>query len=263
MTFATRAVPIGVIGLLFTMATVHGMPVPRQSPAQAAKAGSAVPERRYTLDVAPTDRFIEVALKADAAKLSDIAADLAKRLGARVSVGPSLQQQAISIEFPQTSLEAALARIAPRAFVDYEIRQDTGAKPRDIYLLGPTDTAPVMSTETRGKSQGLLVTGHTEEMPAAPGEDPLKIAGDRQGLMITAKHQPLSVVAIAIAEVLGVPLELKYQAPDPVDLDIKYYAPLEDVIPSLSPHIRLFLRVDVISQQRVPLKLVVERAATK
>jgi hypothetical protein len=263
MRSAIRAVPIGVIGLFFTLATVHGMPASPQAQSQAAKPRSESTERRYTLDIESGERFIEVALKAEAAKLSDIAVDLSKRLGARVTLGPSLQQQTISVEFPQSSLETALARLAPRVFVDYEIGQETGAKPREVYLLGPTDAAPAMDTEKRGKSQGLLVMGHTEEMPAAPGEDPLKIAGDRQGLMLTVKHQPLSVVAMAIADVLGIPLELKYTGGEPVDLDIKYYAPLEDLIPSVSPHIRLVQRVDVIGQQRVPLKLVVERAAAK
>jgi hypothetical protein len=263
MRSATRGVSLCGIGLFFTLVTLHGASGQAQAQGQAGNPRITGPRRPYTLNVTTGHRFIDVALKADAARLSDIAVDLSKRLDARVMVGPSLQQETISVDVPESALEAALARLAPRVFVDYEVRQGTGATVRDIYLLGPTDTAPDLNTEIRGQSQGLLVTGHTEEMPAAPGEDPLKIAGDRQGLMITVKQQPLSLVAITIADVLGVPLELKYEASEPVDLDIRYYAPPEEVISRLSPNVRLFMRVDVIGQRRAPLRLVVERSVPK
>lgn len=253
-------------GLLFALIAVHGVAASAgvQLPAAAPQAASAPrTQQSYTLDVTSKLGFIDVALKAEGASLSDIAADLSKRLGARVIVGPGIRQEKISVTLPQSALEPALAALAPRVFVDYEIRQDAGAAPREIYLLGHDDAAPAMDSGARGPSQGVMIMGNTEETLSAPAEDPLKVAGDKQGLMITAKKQPLSLVAMAIADALGVPLELKYEAAEQVDIDVKYYAPLEDLIPRLSPNVRLFVRVDVIGQQRSPLRIVVERPAAK
>lgn len=253
-------------GLLFTLITIHGVAASAsaQVPAAPPQTTSAQHTRpSYSLNVTSKLGFIDVTLKAEGASLSEIAADLSKRLGARIVVGPSIRQEKISVSLPQSALEPALAALAPRVFVDYEIRQDAGATPREIYLLGPNDTAPPMNTGARGASQGVMIMGHTEEVPSSPEDDPLKVAGDKQGLMITAKKQPLSLVAMAIADTLGVPLELKYEAAEQVDIDVKYYAPLEDLIPRLSPNVRLYVRVDVIGQQRSPLRIVVERPAAK
>lgn len=247
-------------GLIAVLASVTVPAGAQPAPGQGAAATQA--QQKYTLNVTSKDGFVDVALKAEAARVSDIATDLSKRLGARLTLGPGLRQETITVNIPQSALEPALARLAPRVFVDYEVRQDGGPVPREIYLLGPDDAAPSMSTATRGTSHGVLISGHTEETPASPEQDPLKVSGDKQGLMITARKQPLSLVAMALADTLGVPLELKYEAAEPVEIDVAYYAPPEDVIPRLSPNIRLHVRVDVISQQRSPLKLVLERAST-
>lgn len=229
--------------------------------AQGTSASSL--KQAHTLDVTSRLGFIDVSLKAEDARLSEVAADLAKRLAASVTVGPSIRQQAITVNIPQSALEPALAALAPRVFVDYEIRQEGGVVPRTIYLLGADDPAPSMSTQPRGQSQGLMITGHTEETSSSAEEDPLQVSGDRRGLMIVSRKQPLSLVAMAVADVLGVQVEMNYEAADPVDIEVKYFAPIEDVIPRLSPNIRLHLRSDVTNQQRIPLKLVLERSAAK
>ena len=248
--------------LLFGLITVFGVAAPPRAGARAAGsqgAPAARPQQAYTLDVTSSLGFIDVTMKAEGARLSEVATDLAKRLGARLVIGPGVVKNTISVNLAHSPLEPALASLAPRVFVDYEIRQDTAAAARVIYLLGPDDAAPAMNAETRVASQGVLIAGHTEEAPGSPAEEPLKVSGDKRGLMIMARKQPLSIVAMAIAETLGVLLELKYDATEMVDVDIKYYAPPEDVIPGLSPNFRLHVRADVTAQQRMPIRLVLER----
>lgn len=216
----------------------------------------------YSLSVTSREGFIDVAVKADGARLADVATDLSKRLGARIIVGPSMRKETISVNLPETPLEQALASLAPHVLVDYEIRQDARPVPKDIYLLGVSDAQPPLNTDARGMSQGLLITGHTEETAATADDDPLKVTGDKNLLTITSKKQPLSVVVMAIADVLGVPVDLNGDANEPVDIDVRDARP-EDLIPRLSPNLRVHVRVDLNKAERTLLRLVVAPAAAR
>jgi hypothetical protein len=248
-------------GLLFAFVAVHGVSAPvagaslamTSQPQPTTTARKAAP---YDLTVASKDGFVEMALKAEGASLADIALDLSKRLKARVMLGPSLQKETISVNVAESPLEQALPSLAPRVIVDYELRQDARPAPVDIYLLGAGDPEPQSNTDTRGMSQGLLIEGHTEDTGAAPADDPLKVIGDKNQLTITSKKQPLAIIAMAIADVLGIPVEMKGDGAELVDVDIRG-ALAEDVIPRLSPNIRLHVRTDLSRSERTPLRLVV------
>jgi hypothetical protein len=108
----------------------------------------------------------------------------------------------------------------------------------------------------RGTSQGLLIEGNTEDVPKAPADDPLVVTGDKNLLSITSKKQPLSVVAMAISDVAGVPVDLRYDANELVELDVRNVRP-EDVIPRLSPNVRLYVRVDASRQERTLIRMVI------
>src|SRR6185503_4761874 len=109
----------------------------------------------------------------------------------------------------EAALEMALISLASRAFVDYEIQQDAAPKPVGIYLLGATDPTPPTDTVVRGASQGVVIEGNTEDVPKKPEEDPLLVTGDRRFLSLRSKEQPLALVARAMGDVLGIPVELK------------------------------------------------------
>jgi hypothetical protein len=221
----------------------------------AAQAAAPAP-RPYAVTVNDKDGPIEVAVNAKEAKLADVATELSKRLRARVVLGPSLAQETITVTVEASALEPALALLAPRALVDYEIRQNARPAPQIIYLLGLDDAEPPLETVARGMSQGLLIEGNTEDVPKAPAEDPLQVTGDRNLLSIVSKKQPLNVVAMAISDVTGVPVDLRYDAGELVDLDVRDARP-EDVIPRISPNVRLYMRVDAQRLERTLIRIVV------
>lgn len=235
-------------GLLVALLAMHGGAAQAQTPAPAPPP--------YTLRVTAQDGSINVALTADGVRLSALAADLSKRLGAPVTLGPSLAEETLSVSVLESPLEQALTSFAPRAIVDYVIRQDAHPIPQHIYLLGVTDPDPSRSSVIRGPSEGLLITGHTEDSTTPSADDPLKVMGDGRALTISSKQQPLGVVAVAIGEVLGVPVERKFEATQLIDADIRD-SPAEEAIARLSPNIAAYVRVDVNRSERTLLKILV------
>jgi len=225
-----------------------------------AQNAAAQPAQPYTLAVNPGDRPVTMSLKANNARVSDVATELGRRLKAKVVLGPGVQNERITVDIPVTMLETALISLAPRVFVDYEIRQDAAPLPLGIYLLGATDPVPATDTVVRGTSQGLLIEGNTEDMPKTPEEDPLRITGDRRFLSVVIKKQPLSLVARAIGEVLGIPVESKYDATEIITATLTNGLP-EETVTGLSPNLHFFVRVDVNLAERTPLKILVEKPA--
>src|SRR4029453_16821694 len=102
-----------------------------------------------------------------------------------------------------------------------------------------------------GASQGVVISGHTEETPTADGSDLVTITGDGQRLSIAAKQQPLALVAMAVADVLGVPLDLDYAAGELVAVNVIDLA-AEDAVLGISPNMRLHMRVDLSRAERTP-----------
>jgi hypothetical protein len=249
-----------------------GVAVPAMAAAQAAQAPQApkatrpaparAPVKRYALSVKNEDGFLNVALKARQARMADIAADLGLRLRARVVVGPELAKDAVSVDVPSSPLEAVLQALAPRVLVDYEVRQDAQPRPLVIYLLAPADTEPTANVAARGVSQGVVISGHTEETPTADGSDPVTISGDAHQLSIAAKQQPLALVAMAVADILGITLDMDYPAGELVEVSVASL-PAEDAVLAISPNVRLHVRVDLSRAERTPLKLVVTRPAVR
>lgn len=221
----------------------------------ASQAATSAP-RPYAVTVNDKDGALDVAVNAKDANLADVAAELSKRLRARVVLGESLKQETITVTVPASALEPALASLAPRALIDYEIRQNVRPAPQIIYLLGLNDADPPLETVARGMSQGLLIEGNTEDVPKAPAEDPLQVTGDRNLLSVISKKQPLNVVAMAISDVIGVPVDLRYDAGELVDLDVRNARP-EDIIPRISPNVRLYMRVDAQRLEHTLIRIVV------
>ena len=251
-----------VLGLAFLIAaqgvflTVAGRPQV-QTPNSAAKPPA---KKKYTLRIT-NEGITGVSLKADKAKVSEIAADLSKRLGAKVMLGPSMEKEAITVEFSDLTLEPALRLLAPRVYIDYEIRKDAQPAPMGIYLLGYADPVPAVNAVVQGSSEAILIEGNTEDTGEASNieseDDPLQVdLNDNDLLTIKSKKQPLAAVVLTIAYVLEVPAEIKYESPEIVNTVIKD-TPLEDAITRLSPNIRLYVRADLTGSHRTPLRLLV------
>ncbi|HEV2829712.1 MAG TPA: hypothetical protein VGW76_19085 [Pyrinomonadaceae bacterium] len=222
-----------------------------QSPSAAKRA----PKKKHRLRI--TKGYVTgVSLKADKASMTEVAADLAKLLDAPVTLAPSIQKQVITVEFADIPLEPAMRLLAPRVFMDYEIRADAQPKLLGIFLVGQDDPDPAKDAIVQGSSQAMLFEGNTEETAEETvADEPLQVDLDDANLTIKSKKQPLVALVITIADVLGVPAEIKYESNEIVDTVIKN-TPFEDAIPRLSPNIRLYVRADVTRSERTALRLV-------
>jgi hypothetical protein len=235
---------------------VDAKPRAQNSPAPPQGASRTTLKKRYKLRITKGE-IIGISLKADKAKMSEIAADLSKRLGAQVILGPNIAKEAITTEFYDLPLEAALRLLVPRVYIDYEIKGNAQPVMLGVFLLDSNDPEPAASAVVQGSSEAMMVEGNTEDA-ADPVEnaadDPLQVELDDNHLTIKSKKQPLVVVVLTIGELLGVPTEIKYESAEVVDTEIKD-TPFEDAITRLSPNIRLYVRADLTRSKRTALRL--------
>ena len=244
--------------VLLTVGPAIFLPVdvrPQGQPQPSAAKTS--PSKKHRLRITRS-YFTAVTLKADKASLSEIASDLSKRLGAQVIMGPGLKKRTITVEFYDLGLEPALRLLSPRDYIDYEIRANAQTAPLAVFLLDEDDAVPAKNAVVQSSSETIMIEGNTEDTPEQPAsqvvEDPLQVTLNETYLTVKSKKQPLAAVLLTVADVLGVPAEIKYESTEIVDTEIKS-TPFEDAITRLSPNIRLYLRADLTRAQRIPLRL--------
>jgi len=240
---------------LATSGIFFAVDVRPQGQSQQPSAANSAAKKKHRLRI--TKGYLTaVSLKADEAKMVDIAADLAKRLNTQVILGPTLRKSALTVEFYDLPLEPALRLLAPHVYVDYEIRANAQPRPLAIFLNGQDDPDPAKTAVVQGSSEAMMIEGNTEDNPdeSEAADDPLKVELEDDQITIKSKKQPLAAVVITVAELLGVPAEIKYDSNEIVDTEIKD-TPFEDAIPRLSPNIRLYVRADLTKSQRTALRL--------
>jgi hypothetical protein len=249
-----------VIFFAALLVTSQSLAVDALSLGQTQSPSVAKPAAKKKFRLRITKGYITgVSLRADKAKMTAIAADLSKLLDAPVILGPTMTKEAITVEFADIPLEPAMRLLAPRVYVDYEIRADVRPKLLAIFLMGQNDPDPAKDAVVHGSSQALLIEGNTEDTAEQSNDlgddDSLQVDLDDDNLTIKSKKQPLVALVITIADVLGVPAEIKYESNETIDTVIKD-TPFEDAITRLSPNIRLYVRVDLTRSQRTALRLV-------
>jgi predicted DNA-binding antitoxin AbrB/MazE fold protein len=234
---------------------------PDKKPA-AAKPG-------FTLAV-KTKPILNLSLKAEKAKMSEVAHELSQRLKIPVFLGPERQKELISIEFSELMLEPALQLMSPTVYVDYEL--DTGStnppKALGIYFYDLNQGEPPTTAVVAGTNQAMLVEGNTEDgvEPATDEEkkkkeeEPLRVRYENGVLTVKAKKQPLPLVMLKIGEELGVPIDIQNERLDPIDANISKL-PIEDVVRQLSPNIRLYYRADLTRAEKRALRIVLAEPA--
>lgn len=231
-----------------------------------SKAADAKPAAKVPFVVKTKTRpILNISVKAEKAKVSDVAQELSKQLKVPVFVGPERQNELLTIEFSELMLEPALQLLSPIVYVDYEIDTGSTAPPKalGIFLLDANQGEPPLTAVVNGATQSLLVEGNTEDgvEPATDDakkkleEQPLRIAFKDNLLTVRAKKQPLPLVLLKIGEELGIPVDIQQQSIAEVDAEISKL-PLEDVLRQLSPNIRLFLRADLARAERRALRIV-------
>ena len=243
--------------ILFILAHSVGAPSSAQSPEQKqSPSAKPAPKKKHRWRITESD-LMAVSLKADKAKMTEVAADLSRRLRTPVILGASLKQAAISVEFADLLFEPAMTLVAPRVYVDYEVRANAKPKMLAIYLMGADDPEPSKNETVKSGSEAMMIEGNTEDEPAAAGapeDDPLQVDLDDNFLTITSKKQPLIAVVLTIAEVLEVPAEVNYESSEIIDTVIKD-TPFEDAITRLSPNVRVYVRADLTRSTRAPLRV--------
>jgi hypothetical protein len=226
---------------------------------QTAKRSPTQPD--YTLRVSTRD-LITLSLKAEKVPLSKIAGEISKKLKIPVLLGKSVTTREVTTDFKGLTLEPAMHLLAPAVYIDYEINRAPGIQPQPvaIYLNGYEDMQPAINAVIPNNSEAILFEGNTEDGLEKPSEEkekeePLRVVFEQNALTVKAKRQALSVVLYKIANELGIPLEIKVDSSEVVDLDINKL-PLEDAVVRLSPQVRLFVRADLQRLQRTPFRMV-------
>ena len=213
----------------------------------------------FTLRVT-NDQIIGISLKAQDVKLKEIAAELSRRLKIPILMTPIVEKHPITTNFSDLVLEPAMQMLAPQVYIDYEVDSTPGKQPRPlaIYLQGYNEPPPADNAVVRGNSDVMVIEGDTEDTgtdPKEKEEQELKVKYEKGLLSVNAKKQPLVVVLYAIANELNVPLEVKNEVTEPVNISIALTS-VDSVLQQLGPNIRLYVRADLQLQERRPLRMV-------
>jgi hypothetical protein len=203
-----------------------------------------------------------ITLSAKNGSLSEIAAEISKRLKAPVILTPLMQKQRLTQEIEALPLEGALRLLAPQVFIDYELSGDAVAMPKivGIYLQGMNEQPPAESAVVKGNSETLLIEGNTEEgINDANDKDqdkqPLRVTVEKNQISVRARKQLLTVVLHEIARKVDIPFEMKYESNELVDVDFNNFT-MEQAVRTLSPNIRLYQRTNLNNYEVRPLRLV-------
>ena len=248
----------------FTSTPAQTPKTPDPEPKQPAKESKAPPKPAFVMTVKARP-ILNISLKAEKAKMSEVAQELSKRLKTPVFLGPQRQNELISIEFTELTLEPALQLMSPTVYVDYEI--DTGStklpKPLGIFFYDVNQGEPPLTAVVTGSAQSMLVEGNTEDGVEPPADDnkqkvdepPLRVSYQNGALTVKSKKQPLPLVLLKIGEELGIPVDIRNETGSIVNADISNL-PVEDVVRQLSPNIRLFMRADLTRAEKRALRLI-------
>ena len=253
-----------VVGFSQT-ATPSSAPTETQAEKADAKANADKPGQPnketkppFTLRVTE-DQIIGISLKAQDATVKEIAAELSKRLRIPIALTPIVERHRVTVNFNDLVLEPAMQQLAPQVFIDYEIDMTPGKAPRPlgIFLQGYNETPPAQNAVVHGSSDVIVIEGNTEDTPEDKDEKEkeLKVTFVKGELTVVAKKQPIVVVLYSIADELGVPLQVDHEIVDPISVNIQK-ASVESALQQISPNIRLYLRADLMTQERTPLRIV-------
>ena len=204
-----------------------------------------------------------ITLSAKNGSLSEIAAEIGKRLKVPVILTPLMQKQRLTQEIEALPLEGALRLLAPQVYIDYELSGDAVATPKviGIYLQGMNEPPPTESVGMKGDSEALLIEGNTEDgldvvaSDKAQEKQPLRVTVEKNQISVQARKQPLTAVLYEIASKVDIPFEMKYESTELVDVDFNNFT-MEQAVRTISPNIRLYQRTNLTNYEVRPLRLV-------
>jgi hypothetical protein len=229
-------------------------------PREEAAPQSDKEQKAFTLRVT-NDQIVGISLRAKDARLKEIAAELSRKLKIPVIPTPIIERHVVTVNFSDLVLEPAMQMLAPQVYIDYEVDTTPGKVPRPvaIYLQGYNERAPADNAVVKGNSDVMVIEGDTEDDGTTKSSDDkeveLRVSVERGQVSVKSKKQPLIVVLYAIANQFGIPLEVKTEVLDLVNVNIVKTS-IESALQELGPNIRLYLRADLQMGERRPLRMV-------
>ena len=263
----TKTFPVVLTILVSVTSGLSQQPVPdKKAPEKDSKAQSAKPSPKlpFTLTV-KTRPILNISLKAEKANMADVAQELSKRIKTPIFLGTERQQEPLSIEFSELTLEPALQLLSPAVYVDYEIDTSSQEPPRvlGIFLYDVNQGEPPLTAVVQGTTQSMLIEGDTEDgvEPSSDEEkkkleeQPLRVTYENYTLSVKAKKQPLPLVLLKIGDTIGIPVDIQDERMELVDADISKLS-VEDAVRQLAPNVKLFVRADLTRAERRVLRMV-------
>ena len=258
---ATKRFSLAMLLMFSAFAVATAQTEKTASAAQPSVSNEQAKETKvpFTLRIT-NDQIIGISLKAQDVKLKEVAAELSRRLKIPVLLTSIVEKHPITTNFSDLVLEPAMQMLAPQVYIDYEIDSTPGKQPRPlaIYLQGYNEPPPADNAVVHGNSDVMVVEGDTEDTGSdskTKEEQELKVKYEKGLLTVNARRQPLVIVLYAIANELNVPLEVKNEVADLVNISIAQ-ASVDSVLQQLGPNIRLYVRADLQLQERRPLRMV-------
>jgi hypothetical protein len=226
-------------------ATGQGVQAPAQRNKQPTKPAFKLKITR--------DQALGISLRAKNAKLSEIAAELARELKIPVALSPVMSKQSTSTEFVDLLLEPAMQLLAPVVYIDYQLDSAPGSQPQPlgIYLYAYNEQPPP-TTAVVPKAQMVVIEGNTEEEAE---DDPIQVTYKNGKLTVKAKDRPLIDILSSISSETNIALEADPEVTDTVSVNLQDVA-IDDAIVRISPHLRLYFRLDLFRNEKTPLLIV-------
>jgi hypothetical protein len=212
----------------------------------------------FTLQV-NTENVLSISLKSDNARLSQIAAELSRKLKIPVALSPVMARQRTEAKFNDLLLEPAMQSLAPYVYIDYEVESGPGGQPRPlgVFLYSHNEMSPATDAVVKATSQSFVVSGNTEKVDDEPDEDdPIQIRYKNGHMSVKAKSQPLVDVVSEMAEEAGIPCEAPETIKETVSVDIKDTA-IDQALLAVSPNVQVFFRRDLYRAENTVLRIVV------
>src|ERR1041384_3629061 len=169
-----------IVLVCLTSFTIAPAQKPTHPEADAKKETKAKLPFELTVKTRP---ILNISLKAEKAKVSEVAQELSKRLKLPIFLGTERQNELLTIEFSQLTLEPALQLLSPTVYVDYEINSGEQPKPLGIYLYDANQGEPPLTAVVNGSMQSMLIEGNTED-GAEPETEDAKKAEEEKPLQI-------------------------------------------------------------------------------
>ena len=252
---------VSITGVLSQEPAADKKTTEKDPKAQGAKPSPKLP---FTLTV-KTRPILNISLKAEKANMADVAQELSKRIKTPIFLGTERQQEPLSIEFSELTLEPALQLLSPTVYIDYEIETGSQNPPRvlGIFLYDLNQGEPPVTAVVQGTTQSMLIEGDTEdgvepesdEEKKKLEEQPLRVTYENYTLSVKAKKQPLPLVLLKIGETIGIPVDIQNEGMELIDADISKLS-VEDAVRQLAPNVKLFVRADLTRAERRVLRMV-------